>query len=344
MHICIICGGVSDESDISVASALQVSEVLRRDGHSVTNWFMDRNARWYSTDAIGAHLIGPGLSFFEFADCFAAKRPDIVFPIMHGVVGEDGRIQAMLEWFGVAYVGSGVAASAVCLNKDICKRVVQSLGIAVVPWTFLSCATIDSYSWNPDDMIRSLGSKCIVKPNDSGSSIGVSLADHGSIGQSVAVARLACHSGVLVESYLESDDVEVPIVHDGQSLYPGAPRMMIYDGDVFGYAHKYEFPLQRKAIQRDQQTNDFEEHLTQLALKIFEGLGLQSLARIDFLVTRAGVIYFNEVNTMPFLTRESCIYDGLTSRYKWTYEELIRRLVESAKPNASHWKKVFRHS
>ena len=341
MQISILFGGVSAEKDVSISSAIQISNALRSEGHSVTGWFMNREAKWQKTMSIGGELEPKCLSFSEFASRLQTENSDLAFPVMHGVVGEDGRVQSALEWIGIPYVGSGLLASAVCLNKDVCKRLVQSFGIPVVPWVYLSNPVVDSGAWIPEFVLESTSSKFIVKPNDSGSSIGIALCQSNNLHHCVENARTHSHSGVIVEAFVDSKDVEVPIVEDGKSVLAGTPCMMIVEGELFDFALKYESPLVRQHLPNSRFSSNIADMVTRYALTIFEKLNLRSVARIDFLATNDGQVFFNEVNTMPYLTNESCIFDGIGHRHGMSYNEMIVRIARSAVPNSKCWKRIF---
>lgn len=265
----------------------------------------------------------------EVADIRALK-PDLVFPVLHGPNGEDGTIQGLLEILGIPYVGSGVLASAICMDKAICKRVVARAApeIPLVPWIEIDTRTAD-IDTVLEQVADELGWPCFSKPANLGSSVGVEKCpDAAALREAIAFAARYDHK-VVVERGIDAREIEVAVLGNGGAetrvSQPG--EIVLPEGTWYDYDTKYIKNVARYEIPA-QLTPHVVELIEKHALQAFRVLECSGLARLDFLLDRAsGTAYFNEPNTMPGFTSIS-MYPKLMAAAGVPYRELVTRLCE----------------
>lgn len=257
---------------------------------------------------------------------------DIVFPILHGRFGEDGTVQGMLELVDLPYVGSGVLASSLGMDKHFTKTVLQAAGIAVAPWVRF---TAHDWATAPEEVLASLGSlgsPAFVKPARAGSSVGVSKVSTPDAFRAAIELALAEDSTVLVETGLVGREVECAVL---ESL-PGEPPRVSVAGEVvvtgrdfYDFEAKYldapGIELVCPADLRPEQLSEMQD----LSRRAFEALGCAGLARVDFFLTADGFVV-NEVNTMPGFTPIS-MFPSCWLASGLSYPELITELIEVAR-------------
>jgi D-alanine-D-alanine ligase len=256
---------------------------------------------------------------------------DLVFPILHGPWGEDGTVQGMLELVDLPYVGSGVLASALGMDKHFTKTVLQHAGIPVAPWR-----TVTAFEWATDaDSVRAqiaeLGLPVFVKPARAGSSVGVSkVADPADLDEAVAVA-FAEDDKVLIESSLVGREVEVAVL-GGR---PGEPTRASVAGEIvmtgrefYDFAAKYLDAPGIDLVCPADLTDDELATMQELAIRAFDAIGGEGLARVDFFLTADGFV-INEINTMPGFTPIS-MFPRCWQESGLSYPALIDELIEVA--------------
>src|SRR6266446_5342879 len=271
------------------------------------------------TDAALVKLDGSG----------GGQRLDVVFPVMHGTFGEDGTIQGLLDLAGLPFVGAGVLGSAIAMDKDVAKRLLQVAKIPVVPWI-----TVQRHDWegNPRDIQTAIEEKfaypVFVKPATLGSSVGMTKAH--SREELAPALNLAAEFAmkILVEESVVAREIEVSVLgnHDPKASVPGeiVPHREFYD-----YAAKYLEEGSQILIPADLKPAQVEK-IQKYAVDAFRALELSGMARVDFfLEKKGGKIYLNEVNTIPGFTSIS-MYPKLWEATGIPFRELIDRLIELA--------------
>ncbi|VXC01126.1 D-alanine--D-alanine ligase [Plantibacter sp. T3] len=257
---------------------------------------------------------------------------DIVFPILHGRFGEDGTVQGMLELVDLPYVGSGVLASSLGMDKHFTKTVLHAAGIAVAPWVRF---TAHEWATAPEEVLASLGSlgsPAFVKPARAGSSVGVSKVSTPDAFRAAIELALAEDSTVLVETGLVGREVECAVL---ESLPGEGPRVsvagevVVTGRDFYDFEAKYldapGIELVCPADLRPEQLSEMQD----LSRRAFEALGCAGLARVDFFLTADGFVV-NEVNTMPGFTPIS-MFPSCWLASGLSYPELITELIEVAR-------------
>lgn len=248
---------------------------------------------------------------------------DVVFPILHGAFGEDGTIQGLLEMAGVPYVGAGVLASAVGMDKEFAKKLLRAEGLRVAEGVVLRPGTDIGFA----DRDR-LGLPLFVKPARAGSSMGVTrVTDPAALDAAIEQARLH-DPKVLVEAGVEGREVECAVLEfpDG-SVRASLPAELRYGGEFYDFESKYldvsELDIPAKL------DDDVVDELQAQAVAAFRALDVQGLARVDFFVGHGGEITVNEVNTMPGFTPSSA-FPKMWAVTGLDYPELLSTLVETA--------------
>jgi len=261
---------------------------------------------------------------------------DIVFPILHGPWGEDGTLQGMLELVGLPYVGSGVLASALGMDKHFTKTVLQQAGIPVAPWR-----TVTAFEWStaPDavrEAARDLGLPAFVKPARAGSSVGVTkVTDWSELDTAMATA-LAEDDRVLIESMVTGREVEIAVLggRPGESARASVAGEIVLSGrDFYDFAAKYldapGIDLVCPADLTDTQLAEMRE----LGIRAFDAIGGEGLARVDFFLTADGFVV-NEINTMPGFTPIS-MFPRCWQESGLSYPALIDELIQVALARAA---------
>lgn len=314
--VALLFGGISTEHDISCKSADNVIKALSGRFDLVLIG-ITREGRWlrYSGDPSG--VIGaweghdcspvaavPGGGLVELA-AEGVARPlsvDVAFPVLHGQGGEDGTVQGALEVAGVPYVGCGVMASAVCMDKDASHRLAASAGVrsprCEVLWR--GCAA--------EDRARAVescgGFPVFVKPARGGSSIGVSRAADRAAYDAAVDAAFELDEKVAVEEAITGVEVGCAIVGDAvRGTWMGEPDEIVVSGDGFFRIHLERDPGANTELRCPAQLPaDLMRRVRAAGTAVFEALGCEGLARVDLFVTPEGEVVFNEVNSMPGLT------------------------------------------
>lgn len=254
---------------------------------------------------------------------------DIAFPILHGPFGEDGTIQGLFELSGLPYVGNGVLASALGMDKHFTKTVLGAAGIAVAPWV-----TIPASGWRHDPQgwrarAEALGLPAFVKPARAGSSVGVSRVDDwGSFDAAMAVA-FAEDDKVLVESAIVGREIECGVLGGREGAEPRvslAGEVLVSNGGFYDFAAKYLGAAGVDLVCPAELGENELRAMQRLAARAFEAIGGAGLARIDFFLTESGFVV-NEINTLPGFTPIS-MYPKCWLASGLSYPDLITELIE----------------
>jgi len=325
-RVAVILGGRSSENPISVASASSVAAALGANGNEVVSVEIDRGGRWAIGGAAPKEL-EPGsgsdstslerLPPREVASTLADV--DVVFPVLHGPFGEDGTVQGLLELAGVPYVGAGVLASALCMDKDVFKSVMRDHEI---PVTRNITLRLGDQPRNP------FGYPCFVKPARLGSSIGITKAhDDEELARGVALA-FEHDEKVLVEELVHGIEVEVGVLGNLQPIASLPGEIVVTHNEWYDYEAKYdegEMDLRVPAGITEEQT----ERVQELAVRAFVATDCEGMARADCFVRDDGEVLVNELNTIPGFTPTS-VYAQLFEASGIPYGELLERLADLA--------------
>jgi D-alanine-D-alanine ligase len=308
VRVAILGGGRSSEHEVSLASARAICRGARRAGHDVSAITIDRRGRWW--DGRVEVAVAPGEGVLD---------TDVVFPALHGAFGEDGTVQGLLEIAGVPYVGSGVLATAMCMNKAAFKRRLAGLGLPQGPFAVV-----------PDgDHVPGLrvDLPCFVKPASTGSSFGITrVTGRGELMH--ALRRAHAHSPeAVVEPAIAGIEVECAVIGNRTPYATEPGEVVTEDDDWQSYEVKYGEGRCGLVIPV-RATSEMREQIRSLACRVFRLLGCAGLARVDFFLTDQGPL-INEVNTMPGFGSASS-FPALVKAGGTSYEELIDRVLTLA--------------
>lgn len=357
----VVFGGRSAEHDVSLRSALTIMGALIEAGHDVVPIGITREGRWLTSGDPMAELQA-GSPLFQLGEggerghgqveeaveslALAARKSgsgglvpangwageiDVIFPALHGPMGEDGTVQGLFELAGVPYVGAGVLASSVAMDKALCKQVLDQAGIPQAPWI-----TTRRRDWqqNPDEVTQVveeiIGYPCFIKPANLGSSIGISKANDRQ--QLVDGLDEAClhDRRIVVEKGIDAREFEVSVLGNDD------PVASVVGEIIPGEAHEF-YDYEAKYVDDDAQLvipADIPEPtantIRSLAVAAFKEIDCAGIARVDFLADRStGDVYLNEINTIPGFTSIS-MYPKLWEASGVPLAELVDRLLQFA--------------
>ena len=353
IRVVVLYGGRSGEHEVSLKSAASVLHHLDRERFEVIPVSIDKAGRWQFNDLRSidqAHATSlpilpdaPEMRLARGADGRGVLIPiaegaadpieiDVVFPVMHGPLCEDGTVQGLLELAEVAYVGSGVLASAVSMDKDIAKRLAEFAGIPVAPYRVLTRkAFLQGRTSSLAKAIEGLTPPVFVKPCNMGSSVGIhKVKAWDALGPALDDA-FRYDVKVLIEQGIDAREIEVAVL-EGETLFASVASELNPNAhhEFYSYEAKYldpngarvDLPARLDAAQM--------ERVRALAVQVFAALECSDLARIDFFLDRqTGQFYFNEANTLPGFTSIS-MYPKMMEASGVPYGELLTRLVNMA--------------
>ncbi|HEX7472980.1 MAG TPA: D-alanine--D-alanine ligase family protein, partial [Candidatus Limnocylindrales bacterium] len=347
--IVVLLGGPSAEHDVSIVSGGAIGDALAGAGHHVRRVLIDLAGRWWwlppdhrpggrspaASDDPGALGAEGPFAVGAAIDRLASSEPaPLVFIALHGPFGEDGTVQALLEAADVAYTGSGVAASAIGMDKALFKRVVRGLGLPVVDWREVAAerwvnepsavlAELDAFATGTGDP------RLMIKPAGLGSSVGMTLA-HGPGERGAALDEAFRYDTVaLAERYLAgARDLEVGVIgHDRGALELYGPGEIVAGHEFYDFAAKYTAGLSETSTHAEIPSS-MRAAILKIARDAYRAIGAEGFARIDFLVAGDSV-YLSEINTIPGFTPIS-MYPRLWEATGVSYAELLDRLIELA--------------
>ena len=340
-NVLVLFGGTSPEHDISKESAVTVINALNR--HTVIPVYITQEGKWLMYDGKTNNLQGINWEKYGTPAILSPDRVnrgllrivsekvkampvDVVFPVLHGLNGEDGTVQGLCELAGIPYVGSGVAASAVATDKAIIKHVAKSLKIPQAEWLTFGGDEIFTDMPAVLKKIRyKVGYPCFVKPATGGSSIGISkVADRSELEEALMHALKYCDR-VVVEKTIVGREVEVGILGTGIMAKASEPGEVLSSGEFYDYEAKYENPESQTIVPADlpeETVAKIQEH----ALAIFRAIGGCGMARVDFFVEEGGRVVFNEANTIPGFTAIS-MYAKMWEKSGIPFNKLVEILI-----------------
>ena len=351
-YVAVLLGGPSAEHDVSLVSGRAIAGALGKRGHMVEGWLIGLDGGWWRLPEAALDRSVPQAAYDAPAELgaegplgaaealarLAAHDPQpVVFIALHGPFGEDGVVQALCESAGLTYTGAGVAASAIGMDKAVFKRLVQGMGMPVVPWVEVASA---AWSADPSGAQRKLAEfahqlpdpRLIVKPTRLGSSVGISIVhvpdDSESLGGALTEA-FAYGDSVLVEAYLEHPrELEMSVVgNSANDLETFGPGEIFPGHEFYDYTAKYSEGVSRTTDQPDVPI-EMRDILHDLAARSFLAIGGTGFARVDFLAA-GGDVYLNEINTIPGFTPIS-LFPALCRSGGYDFGAIAERIVDLA--------------
>ncbi|MCL2045311.1 MAG: D-alanine--D-serine ligase VanG [Oscillospiraceae bacterium] len=341
--VAILFGGRSPEYDVSLMSAYSIINAVNRDKYDILLLGITREGEWFrysgSVDDIpndmwhtdpsrlSSMIISPskGGGLIELIDGRAEKiHADVVFPVLHGSYGEDGTVQGLCELAGIPVVGSGSAASALCMDKDRAHKLVSLAGIRVPKSICFEYAPSEEEILST---ISQLGLPLFVKPVKAGSSFGVTRVDDSSQLMDAVKLALTYDDAVLFEENIDGFETGCSVIGNLE-LKTGRIDEIELAGGFFDYEEKYNLVTSKihMPARIDEET---EKKLQEAAKTIYTTLGCRGYARIDIFLDSKGEIVFNETNTIPGFTSKSR-FPNMLKGVGIEYPELVDILIELA--------------
>lgn len=325
--VLMLMGGRSSEHEVSLSSARGVMGALNPEEFTIVPVVIDAGGTW-TRDARPVTLsASDGNAVLVDLNDGSSTTIDVVFPVLHGPFGEDGTIQGLCEMVGVPFVGAGVAASAIGMDKALFKLIARQHGLLVA-----NAVVVTSASWDIDRAalraaVDAMGYPVFVKPARLGSSVGISrVTARDKLDDAVAVA-LAYDAKVLIEEAISGKEVEIGVLEDGE-LVVSPPGQIRYAAEWYDYETKYEAGRAELEIPAEL-SEETTRRLQDAARIAFTSIGCEGMGRIDCFVTDAGDVVVSELNTIPGFTPTSA-YPSLMAAAGVPYSGLVGRLVHAA--------------
>jgi D-alanine-D-alanine ligase len=349
LRVGVVFGGRSAEHEVSLVSAASVINALDKDKYEVVPIGITSDGRWLSSpDAVkllkdGKNLnrepekiILPDPSRKGLVEPGAPSRPagtdrlDVIFPVLHGTMGEDGTVQGLFELAGIPYVGAGVLGSAAGMDKVVTKQLCEHAGIPVTPYIWFLAGEFGSASKQIVSSIeRDLRYPCFVKPANLGSSVGISkVHSHEELRPAILLAA-EYDRKILVEKSIENArEMEVSVLGNDEPI-ASVPGEILSSNEFYDYDAKYVDGKSRAVIPA-RLPNTVAKKLKDFAVRGFKAIDGAGMARVDFLVRKGNnTVFFNEINTIPGFTSIS-MYPKLWEASGIPYPQLLDRLIELA--------------
>lgn len=325
----ILFGGPSVEHEVSIISAKGVFENIDKKLFKPALIYMDKNGNWYPP-AISLNVLEgkkpPEKSRVPFEEIIKVSNLKIVFPLIHGTFGEDGTLQGYLEALGLKYVGCGVKASAIGMDKELCKKIWEKNGLPVVPFILIKK---ENFERDFKEIKKEIKYPVFVKPADSGSSIGITKVKKAEELKNAIENAFKISRKVLIEKAINGREIEVSILGSYDPEYISPPGEIIPSKEFYDYEDKYKLN-KAKLLVPAQLPENIKEKFMNLAKNAFVSIDGYGMARVDFFLEDGERIYLNEINTIPGFTPIS-MYPKLLSLCGIPYKDLITKLIELAK-------------
>jgi D-alanine-D-alanine ligase len=309
LRVAVLYGGRSGEHEVSVRSARAVMDAMDAAKYEIVAYFIDKEGKWSPRPI----LPEPG----------AQPDIDVVFPVLHGTFGEDGTVQGLLELAGLPYVGAGVLASSVSMDKEMTKRVCAERMLPIVDYV-----TVMRENQDIAEACRRLPFPMFVKPANLGSSLGISKA-HSAEELKTAVSLAAQYDRkVIVERAIAGRELECSVLGN-EAPVASLPCEILPSREFYDYEDKYLLDRAQTQVPADLPPEKTEE-VRRLAVECYRAVECEGMGRVDFLLeTATGKLYINEINAIPGFTSIS-MFPKMWERSGIPFPALIDRLIELA--------------
>ncbi|TVP92842.1 D-alanine--D-alanine ligase family protein [Alkalibacterium sp.] len=333
MKLYLIYGGKSAEHEVSIKSAHSILNIIYYEHYTVIPVYITREGKWLRGEDI--NQLDEVVSFEEMNDT-NAKTPfnfiemmegeSVAFPVLHGPNGEDGTVQGLFEVFDIPYVGAGVLASAIGMDKIISKSVFKEAGLPILPYKEVRLT-----DWKVDaaQVVDSLAAEfdypMYVKPANLGSSVGISrVLDKDKLKEAVDLAFEYDHR-VVVEKGVKAREIEVAVLGN-EDIHTSVPGELVKNKPFYAYEDKYLNEEVFRQVPSDI-SPELTKKLRELAAQAFHAIDGSGVSRADFFLTEEGEIYLNEVNTFPGFTKTS-MYPRVWAKTGLPYQDLIEEVIQ----------------
>lgn len=367
LRVAVLYGGKSGEHEVSLQSAASVIRNLDSNRFEVVPIAIDKSGRWLLQDLSRIEKNVKALPVFKDApqvvlpssdwngesslvslggQTHFCRGIDVVFPVVHGPLCEDGTLQGLLELADVPYVGCGVLSSAVGMDKDLAKRLIRDAGLPIVPYVSVKAAGWEKSPTTITSQVqRELGFPVFVKPANQGSSVGVHKVKELSALSAALDDAFRYDVKVLVEKAVEAREIEISVlenIHDSLQPLVSMPGEVAPSHEFYSYEAKYLDDQGAALMIPAKLTLDQSALAQKIAFEVFLALECEGMARVDlFLDKKTSKFYFNEVNTIPGFTSIS-MYPKMWESSHIGYQDLLSRLIDLALARHSKKKALLR--
>ncbi|MAZ38971.1 MAG: D-alanine--D-alanine ligase A [Legionellales bacterium] len=346
LRIGILFGGQSAEHNISIMSAFNVIKALDQTKYDIVLVGIDRDGKMYLQKlevftqpkppeaGINKHIYDqvtliPGNGHGLLVNLLHKEEVqilDVIFPVLHGPYGEDGTIQGLIKTAGIPCVGASVLSSAICMDKDIAKRLLLQAGLPTP-----ESITLHKYynkDYNADEIIKKLGLPCFVKPANLGSSIGITKVTSKEMLEPAISNAFFYDKKIIIETFIDGREIECAVLgnYDLMTSLPGEIKLT---KDYYSYEAKYFDAEAAEVIVVAELDEKIQTKIQSLAKDVFKCLECEGMARVDFFLTKKNKIYVNEVNTLPGFTHISQ-YPKMCEAAGINISDLLDKLVQLA--------------
>ncbi|MBM2886577.1 D-alanine--D-alanine ligase [Chromobacterium phragmitis] len=347
IRVGLIFGGQSSEHEVSLQSARNILDALDKDKFEASLIGIDKHGQWHVSQPAtfllnaddparialrqsgdGVALV-PGQSEQQLvaaADAHPLAQIDVAFPIVHGTLGEDGSLQGLLTMANIPFVGAGVLGSAICMDKDVAKRLLRDAGLKVAP--FVTLTRTHAAQADFAAIVAQLGLPLFVKPANQGSSVGVSKARNEAELHAALAHALRFDHKVLVEQAVVGREIECAVLGNAHPQASGCGEIVLSD-EFYAYDTKYLNEDGARVVVPADIPDQACQRIRRIAVEAFQALECSGMARVDVFLTPDGEVVINELNTLPGFTNIS-MYPKLWQAAGLSYRDLISALIELA--------------
>ena len=356
----ILFGGKSAEHEVSLQSARNVVEAIDREKYDVVLIGIDKGGQWMLSDPARLSLEAgssalkaitgrqeseepvalvpqsPGHQLINTSDRSALEAVDVVFPVLHGPLGEDGTVQGLLKLVDIPFVGAGVLGSAVGMDKDVMKRLLEAADIPVPKFLVFGATRRSEIHF--DAVVEDLGLPLFIKPANLGSSVGISRVNGRDDFDRAIRDAFQYDQKILIEEYIPGREIECSVLGNEDPI-ASIPGEVIPQHEFYSYEAKY-LDENGAVLRIPADLPDATVRAVQdLAVRAYQVLCCEGMARVDLFLKGQDEVYINEINTIPGFTRIS-MYPKLWEASGISYTELIDRLIQLALDRHSKEKKL----
>jgi D-alanine-D-alanine ligase len=344
-RVAVLLGGKSAEHEVSLQSARNVIDAIDRDRYEPVPIGIDKTGAWFlcdpedylespddpkhvrlkcrESDRLAFVPGAPGHPLVRLADGRSIGPVDVVFPVLHGPMGEDGTVQGLLKMADMAFVGAGVLGSAVGMDKVVMKRLLMDAGIPVARYWTAARHELDRLDF--DRVSEDLGLPLFVKPANLGSSVGVSKVGDRDAFERAVTEAFRFDLRVLIEEFVPGREIECSVLGNERTA-ASLPGEILPRHEFYSYEAKYIDENGAGLVIPAELPGDAVERIQALSMEAFKALWCEGMARVDCFLLESGEVVINEINTIPGFTRIS-MYPKLWGATGVAYPELIHRLI-----------------
>ncbi|MBR4260428.1 MAG: D-alanine--D-alanine ligase [Clostridia bacterium] len=347
MKLGVIFGGMSTEHDVSIVSGTAVIKNLNKDKYEITPMYIDQNGDWYfykkDINEIDLLKLGETPKEIEKIENVmeTLKEQEVIFPVLHGLYGEDGTIQGLFELLKVPYVGCRVLASSLCMDKVYTKVILDKAKIKQADYVYVRKYD-DKYiyvdnNFNEsiydveelcDKVIEQCGLPLFIKPSNSGSSVGINKANNKEELKNAVEYAAKFDKKILIEENINGREIECAVIGN-ENVDASCVGEILPAEEFYSFDAKYNNSESRVVIPANI-SEEISEEIRKIAKKAYKALDCKGLSRVDFFVEKTtGEIYLNEINTLPGFTTIS-MYPQLWAKCGKQYSDLLDELIKNA--------------